>query len=106
MEQEKIPIIAYVTLYLGISSLIVFLLSIILGLTIESMGIISLFFIATCLGVGAIICAVNAKKKIDSADLLAQKYLKLGLMLGIAVVVTILIVQLIIYIFFTQMFKG
>ena len=97
---------ADVTLYLGIGSLVAFLLSIILGLIIASMGIFNLFFIATALGVGAIVCGLMASRKHYDEGSLEQKYIRFGIMLGISVIVIVVIVQLIAYIFFTRMFKG
>ncbi len=99
-NSKQIPKIAIVSLFLGVSSLILIVLSFLLGIFVESIGIVSFFGFVSVLGIAAIICGILAKQKMKKENLPGMSIGNIGIIFGgIALFITIFL-RFAIFLFF------
>lgn len=104
VQDGSTPKMAKVALYLGVASVFAFVLSIVAGLTVESLGIVTLFrSYVTPLSLAAIIVGALARKKVREEGLEGDGLATIGLILGIATIVLVTLTIILAIAFFTPM---
>ena len=89
-NKVQIPHLAIISLFSGVSSLLVLLLSFIIGIFVESIGIVSFFGFVFVLGLVGIICGILGRTKIKKEKLKGIGISNIGIILGgIAILLTI-----------------
>lgn len=99
-SDQRTPNTATASIYLGISSLIVLLASVVLGFLVESIGIVSFFGVVFALALAAIICGIIARKKIAAEKLPGKRAANTGLILGGIALFLMIFLQVAIFLFF------
>jgi len=90
-NEAIIPQIAIASLFLGVSSLILLVVSFGLGIYVKWLTISDVFGLVFVAGLAAIICGILAKNKIKKERLPGNSITNIGLILGsIAVFLTVL----------------
>lgn len=99
-SDKRTPKIATAALYLGIVSLIVLLVSIVLGFLVESIGIVSFFGVVSVLALAAIVCGIMARKKIATENLPGKHVANTGLIVGGIALLLVILLRIAIFLFF------
>jgi hypothetical protein len=99
-SDKRVPKIAKVSMYLGISSLIVLLASVVLGFLIESIGIVSFFSAVSILALASIVCSIIARSKILADKLRGIRTANAGLILGAIALSFTIFLRIAIFLFF------
>jgi hypothetical protein len=99
-SNKRVPKIAATSMYFGIGSLLVLLLSMMLGFLIESIGIVSFFGVVSVLGLVAIVCGIMARTKISKEKLSGKLTANIGLILGVIALFLTIFLRIAIFLFF------
>ena len=99
-QQRRAESLAKVSFYMGISSLLVLLASIVIGLTVESIGMVSFFGFVSVLGLAAIVCGFMAKNQLAQEHANGLKEAKLGLIFGAIALSLTIILRISIFVYF------
>ena len=94
------PRIAKISLYLGIISAFLLIISILIGIFVESIGIVSFFGTITFVAAASIICGLIDRKKIIDEKTSGKQTAKIGILLGVIIIGLIFILRISIFIFF------
>jgi hypothetical protein len=98
------PKTAKVALYLGLGSVAALLLSIVGGLTVDSLGVVTLFrSYVTPLSLAAIIVGFLARRKIQEESLEGYRLATTGLILGIITLALVALTIILVVVFFAPM---
>ena len=99
-SEKRTSKIATVSLYLGIGSLIALLTSLVLGVLVESIGIVSFFGVVSILALAAIVCGIIAQNKIDAEKLPGKRVAINGLIFGVVALLLTIFIRIAIFLFF------
>jgi len=99
-NEKNMPKTATVSLYLGLGSLIVLIASVIIGLLVESIGMVSFWGAVTGLAIAAIACALIARSTISKEKLPGMRTANTGLILGIIALGLTIFLRVAIFMFF------
>ncbi len=110
MEENKnskspfVPKTAIAALYLGIGSISAFLLSILVGWLVESIGISDLFrSIVIPLSLASIVCGIIARRKISAEGHKGHRTATTGMIMGIISLSMVIVFMVVVFIFFIPM---
>jgi len=92
--------LALVSLYLGIGSLIVLVLSIVLGFLVEAIGIVSFFGVVSVLALAAIVLGIIARQKIATEKLPGKRIANTGLIMGLIALFLSVLLRFAVFLFF------
>lgn len=99
-NDKSTPKSAIVSLYLGIASIFVLLLSIVLGFLVESIGIVSFFNVVFVLALAAIVCGIIARQKITTEKFPGIRTANTGLILGLIAMFLSVFLRFAVFLFF------
>jgi hypothetical protein len=99
-DDTRTPKIALASLYFGMSSLIALLISFVLGILVESIGIVSFFGLIFVLAVAAIVCGAIAKSKIGKEKSPGKRIATTGLVFGLIALFLTFLLRIAIFMFF------
>jgi hypothetical protein len=99
-NEKQTPKIALAAFYLGIGSIVALIASVLLGILVESIGVVTFFSAVTPLALAAVVCGLIAKNKIIAEKSAGQSTATIGLILGALVLVIIVVFRIGVFLFF------
>ena len=100
LKDQQASKIAVVSFFLGIGSLVVLAASFVIGILIESIGVLSFFGVVSVLALAAIICGIIGRKESVTKNLPGKRMAITGLVFGAIALFLTLFFRIAVFLFF------
>lgn len=105
-QEQKTLGIALASIILGTASVIIIMAGVVIGVSIEAVGITSFITPTILLGCFAVVCGVMGKDRIPAENIKALKMAKIGLITGAVAVLAAALLRVAVFIFFIPWLVG
>ncbi len=92
--------ISLIALFLGVTSMVVLIVSVLTAVFVESVGLVDFFSIVLILALAAVICGLIARGKNAEGKMQGSRAATAGMILGIVVLVLVTIARIAVFLFF------